>query len=869
MSLEALLEHWRLEPSISENIADWRILPTASARLMPFPPDLHPALAGVLKENGIQALYSHQAIAWEEIHNHHHIVIVSGTASGKTLCYNLPILDHLLRSPEARALYLFPTKALAQDQLKGLDALLTGVEDFRRRTPTAQLLDFPPAPPVAPAIYDGDTPPNRRPAIRNKARLVISNPDMLHTGILPHHTGWADFFHSLRFVVLDELHAYRGVFGSHVANVLRRLLRITRFYGVSPQFILTSATIANPQELAQRLANVPVSIIDEDGSEKGEKHFIIYNPPVVDPELGIRQSLIQESVRLASDLVAFQVQSIIFGRARRTVELILSYLRQNLLVKDQNHKQPGVAATEETAAIRGYRSGYLPSQRREIEQGLRLGSVRAVVATNALELGIDIGRMGAALLAGYPGTIASTWQQAGRAGRSKEASLAVLVTSASPLDQYLARHPDYFFGRSPEHALINPDHPVILLDHLQCAAFELPFHKGETFGTLPMDQLQEYLDYLKDSGILHTSGARYFWMSDQYPAQNVSLRSSSPDEVILQSSEPDGQTRIVGQVDLESAYRLAHPGAVYMHEGQMYLVEQLNLQDKIAWLKPVPVDYFTTPRGETTVEVIEKLDQELIAGGEKSYGELIVTSQIIGYKKRRWNTHEALADILLDLPPSKLQTIGYWIAINQQTVDQLTEQGLWNSSPNEYGPLWNAIRKQVRARDGYRCQVCGAEERERAHEVHHRIPFRSFTSAEEANQLTNLITLCTECHRRVEASVRIRSGLAGLGFVLGNLAPFFLMCDPGDLGIHVDPHSSLADGQPVIVIYDQIPAGIGFSVKLYEMHDELMRQALELVEGCECQDGCPSCVGPGGENGSSGKKETLAMLKILQVYENL
>jgi DEAD/DEAH box helicase domain-containing protein len=867
VSLEALLEHWRLEPSIFENIADWRTIPASSAILHRFPPDLHPVLKGVLQEQAIQSLYSHQAAAWEKIKDRQNIVVVTGTASGKTLCYNLPILDHLLRRVDARALYIFPTKALAQDQLKQVDTLITGADIFRQRTPIIELTDYPPVLPIAPAIYDGDTPQNRRPAIRKKARLVISNPDMLHTGVLPHHTAWADFFRSLRFIVIDELHAYRGVFGSHVANVLRRLLRITHFYGASPQIILTSATIANPQELAQRLTNVPVSVIDEDGSEKGAKHFIIYNPPVIDPDLGIRQSLIHESVRLASDLITYQVQSIIFGRARRTVELILSYLRQNTqVIKTNNHQPLAQLSTEQvsnSASIRGYRSGYLPNQRREIEQGLRLGSVQVVVATNALELGIDIGRMGAALLAGYPGTIASTWQQAGRAGRSREASLALLITSASPLDQYLARHPDYFYGRSPEHALINPDHPVILLDHLQCAAFELPFRKGDTFGSLSIDQLQDYLDFLTNLGVLHTSGPKYFWMSDQYPAQNVSLRSSSPDEIILQSLEVDGRTQVVGQVDLESAYRLVHPGAVYLHEGQVFLVEQLNLEEKIAWLQQAPVDYFTMPRGETTVEIVTKLDHLPIKGGMKSYGELIVTTHITGYKKRRWNTHETLADIPLDLPPSKLQTIGYWITIAQETVQSLEAQGLWNNTPNKYGPMWNDIRKQVRARDGYRCQVCGKAENGRNHEVHHKIPFRTFASTVEANQLTNLITLCAECHRRVETSVRIRSGLAGLGYVLGNLAPFFLMCDPGDLGIHTDPQSPLGDGQPVIVIYDQIPAGIGFSVKLYEIHEELIRQSAELITGCSCTDGCPSCVGPGGENGAGGKKETLALLSIL------
>ncbi|HEX9074481.1 MAG TPA: DEAD/DEAH box helicase, partial [Anaerolineae bacterium] len=485
MKLADLLSAWRADPAVASNIAAWRTLPARPAQLVPFPDDLHPALAEWLRGRGISALYSHQAAAWAHAQAGKHLVVVTGTASGKTLCYNLPVLNRILCDPDSRALYLFPTKALAQDQVANL------AEDGSQSPMLGRSLRV--------AAYDGDTPADTRPSIRANARIVITNPDMVHTGILPHHTLWADFFRHLQFVVVDEMHAYRGVFGSHVANVLRRLKRVASFYGTSPQFILTSATIANPAELAERLVEEKVAVVDEDGAAKGQKHFLIYNPPVVNRALGIRRSALLESVRLAQGLMNYGIQTIVFARARRTVELILRYL--------SNPAQDG--------QVRGYRSGYLPSQRREIERGLRQGDVRAVVATNALELGIDIGGMGAAVLVGYPGTVAATWQQAGRAGRGEETSLSVLVATADPLDQFLAHHPDYFFERSPERALANPDNLLILLQHLRCASFELPFRTGERFGRVDPSRVGEFLQFLVETGLVHHSGDKYFWMADQ------------------------------------------------------------------------------------------------------------------------------------------------------------------------------------------------------------------------------------------------------------------------------------------------------------------------------------------------------------------
>jgi DEAD/DEAH box helicase domain-containing protein len=830
-NISQLISDWNRDSSIAPNIAARKTIPARTAQTAPFPSDLNPALVETLRARGIESLYTHQAMAWQHIHEGHHIVVVTGTASGKTLCYNLPVLNRLLRDEQARALYLFPTKALAQDQVANL------TEDGRRMTEKISPSSVFRPPSIS--TYDGDTPQHLRATIRQQARIIVSNPDMVHTGILPHHTIWAEFFRHLQFIVIDEMHAYRGVFGSHVANVIRRLKRIAKFYGAAPQFILTSATLANPTDLAERLIEEQVTLIDDDGAAKGEKHFVIYNPPVVDPKLGLRRSAMIESVRLAQVLLQHNVQTIVFARARRTVELMLKYLGN-------------------ATAIRGYRSGYLPSERRAIEKGLRDGTVRAVVATNALELGIDIGGMGAAILVGYPGTIAATWQQAGRAGRGVDASLAVLVASADPLDQFLARHPDYVFGRSPESALINPDNLLILLAHLRCAAFELPFRQGENFGRVDAARVAEFLQFLVESGVVHQSGDKYFWMSDQYPADAISLRSASAETITLQTEDAT-----IGLVDRESADWMVHPEAIYLHEGQSFIVSELDLEHHVARLVPTDADYYTEPRRETQVQLLAELARAKVRGATKAYGEIAVTTQVTGYKKIKWFTYENLGEGIVALPPTELHTTGYWLAVNDETVARLRDEGLWTNAPNDYGPDWDAIRERVRARDHYRCQGCGALENGTPHHVHHRIPFRAFPTSQLANELTNLITLCPTCHRRAELAVRIRSGLAGVAHLLGHLAPLFLMCDMHDLGIHTDPASPLAEGKPTIVIYDQVPAGIGFSERLFELHDELLARAFELVSTCECEDGCPSCVGPGGEQGYGGKKEARALLEML------
>lgn len=850
-----LISSWRAEPTIGGNIVAWHTIPPRPPRLESLPDDLHPALGEALHASGIQALYRHQSQAWKHIKSGHNTVIVTGTASGKTLCYNLPVLERLLREKDARALYLFPTKALSQDQLSVFSNLLSNIKA------TQSPINFHP-PPYS--VYDGDTPAKDRSTIRKKARLLISNPDMLHAGVLPHHTAWADFFRHLDFVVIDEMHAYRGVFGSHVANVLRRLKRIARFYGSQPQFILTSATIANPKELADKLIEEDTYLVDDDGAARGGKNFLIYNPPVVNRELGLRRSALQECVRLADDLLTYDIQTIIFARSRRTVELILTYLRDKVqplstrrLRNSDLHRDTSVEGI-----VRGYRSGYLPQERREIELGLRQGRVRVVVATNALELGIDIGGVGSTMLVGYPGTIAATWQQAGRAGRGNEISLTVLVATADPLDQFLAAHTNYLFERSPEHALINPDNLLILLEHLRCAAFELPFHTSDKYGVVGMSQLRDFLEYLREEGVLHYSGGKYFWMADHYPAQATSLRNTSANNVILQTIEEDLPATI-GEIDYTSACWMVHPGAIYLHEGKTYTVQELDLEEKIARLTRTESDYYTEPRRETTVQLQDMVTDTKVQGATIAHGDIRVTSQLIGFRKVRWFTHEHLGFSEITLPPTELLTTGYWLAISNDTIEGLRKQEKWSSDPNRYGPNWSNLRNQVRERDGYQCQVCGLPETVQAHDVHHITPYRIFATREEANRLDNLVTLCPSCHRRAETAVRVRSGLSGLAFVLGHLAPLFLMCDRRDLGVYADPKSPLTNGQPTIVLYDQVPAGIGFSQRLFELHDEIIKRAQDLVAACECTDGCPSCVGPGGEYGNGGKHETLALLDQL------
>jgi DEAD/DEAH box helicase domain-containing protein len=827
--LNEVYKSWSADREIQPNFIFSTNLESVSPSFADFPTSISPKLVDAFELSGVNKLYSHQKQAWDHSQKTENLVITSGTASGKSLCYYLPILDKTLKDPNVRSLLLFPTKALAQDQLNKLSDLLKLLPDHQIKV----------------AAYDGDTPSNQRKSIRESANIIVSNPDMLHLGILPHHTRWFEFFSNLHYVVLDEIHTYRGVFGSHVANVIRRLERVTSNYGSDPQFMMTSATIGNAQDLAEKLIGQNVTLLAEDGAGRGNKRFFIYNPPFSNADLGIRKSALFETIRISEPLIKNDLQSIIFARTRRTVELLLASLHQYFPASKEKMK--------------GYRSGYLPKDRREIERGLREKKVTTVVATNALELGVDIGALDVSILVGYPGTIASTIQQIGRSGRKSQDSLAVLVATADPIDQFLARNPDYLLGLHPENALIDPDHLLILLNHLQCSAFEIPFTKNDHFGSLSPKFLGEFLTFLSDQGILHESKGKYYWMQSSYPSSEFNLRSTSAARIDLIRTLND-TTELFGIVDRTSAFWMVHPGAIYLHEGQTYLVDDLNLDDNSAIMHPVTEDYFTEPQEALDIKITSKNQEYHNSSYSLGYGELLVTSQVVGYKKIKNFTHEVLGLGQVDLPEFTFDTVGTWLVLADSCADYLRDSGLWRNDPNNYGPTWPETRKLIIDRDGRKCQNCGRVESGISHHVHHVVPFRMFTDLSRANSLENLTTLCPNCHQKAEMLTYVRSGLAGLAYILRHILPLHLMCDIADIEVHHDPQSTILDQKPVIIIFDAIAGGIGLSSLAFEKIASLLPYLYNFIEQCPCQDGCPSCIGPGGEAGSGGKKETLAIL---------
>jgi DEAD/DEAH box helicase domain-containing protein len=848
MAVSNTLDAFRQDPAFMRCVTAWERIPAHPARTVPWPAGLDPRLVAATQDRGIEQPYIHQAQAIEAALAGRHVVLSTSTASGKTLAYNLPILNALLDDPAACALYLFPTKALAHDQIANLQLQISKLQS-----------------PLAVRPYDGDTPSSHRPAIRREARLLVSNPDMLHTGILPHHTRWARLFSNLRYVVLDELHTYRGIFGGHVANVLRRLRRVCHFYGSDPRFICASATIANPRELAERLIEDSVTLVDDDGAPQSDKHFILYNPPLVDPLLGIRRSATLVAKDIASRFLSDDVQTITFARARMTTEVLLGYLRDEVPLDENPQK------------VQGYRGGYLPDERRAIERGLREGTIRGVVATNALELGVDIGELGACVMAGYPGTISSAWQQAGRAGRRAGISAAILIASALPLDQYLITHPSYFFGQPVEQALLDPDNLAVLANHLACAAFELPFDSGESFGAF--DDAEAMLDALAEEEVLHRSNGRYTWIGEGYPASGISLRTGTSDNVVIQDAGTS-PPRAIGMMDRPSAPVLVHEGAVYLHGGETYVVESLDWEEGIAHVQAAELDYYTRASSTTEVQVLETLHStpssstHLPSGVDKervyrAYGQLLVTTRATGYRKIKRYSHEVLAWAPIELPEQELHTTGYWAMLSEEITEQLQEAGVLPPE-TDYGPNWPAQRDAARVRDGYRCRQCGAPERDdRHHDIHHVTPFRVFGYVPDvndayklANQLENLITLCPACHRQVERARGARGALSGLAYLLRNLAPLHLMCDPGDLGSAVQTRAP-GTGLPTITLYDRASGGAGLSVRLYELHEELLRAALDVVRQCPCTDGCPGCVGPAGDVEPGTKALTRQLLEAV------
>lgn len=639
------LDEWldRLEGNrrFWENVRGVKRIPPREAKCADFPPWLDEKIKGALKERGIEKLYIHQVKTLEAVREGRHVCVVTPTASGKTLCYNVPVLAAIREVPSARALYIFPTKALAQDQLHELEefiaALKEGIKVF---------------------TYDGDTPDEARQAIRRQGNIVITNPDMLHTGILPHHTKWQKFFTQLKYVVIDELHVYRGVFGSHVANVIRRLLRICCFYGSDPVFICSSATVANPREHAERLLERPVEVIEESGAPQAEKLFILYNPPVVNRELGIRQSPLIPARRIAYDLIENDIQTIVFTTSRLSVEILTKYLKDK--IKGEEPSGNGKVA--------GYRGGYLPGLRRDIEAGLRSGRIKGVVATTALELGIDVGELCACIICGYPGSIASTWQQAGRAGRRSGKSVAILIARSMPMDQFLMEHPDYFFSRSPEHCRINPDNLLILVAHIKSAAFELPFEEGETFGTVDPE---EFLSFLEEEGVLHRVKGRWHWSAENYPANEVSLRSVSPENVVVIDLSKTGEPRVIAEVDWDSAFTTVYEGAIYMVESETFAIERLDLEGKKAYVKRVETDYYTDAMTYSGVRVLESFASAPCGGVLWEHGELAVISEVVGYKKIRFYTGENVGYGEVHLPPRDMHTTGAWVTIPRKLLQRL------------------------------------------------------------------------------------------------------------------------------------------------------------------------------------------------------
>jgi DEAD/DEAH box helicase domain-containing protein len=776
-----------------------RHYPAREAQWADFPGWLSADLRTAYNAKGIRQLYTHQAAAAEAVHAGKNVVIVTPTASGKTLCYNLPVLDAILADADTRTLYLFPTKALAQDQLAELYDLNQRLENR-----------------FGVFTYDGDTPSNARKSIREKSHIVLTNPDMLHTGILPHHTRWTRLFENLRYVVLDELHTYRGVFGSHLCNVLRRLQRIARFYGREPQFICCSATIANPGELACNLIENGVEVQSENGAPAAEKTFVFYNPPVVNRALGIRRSYINESSRVAQEFLKHDLQTMVFANSRLYTELILTYLQQ------ANPQLPGKPET-----IHSYRGGYLPSERREIERGLRDGRIRGVVTTSAMELGIDVGSLDSVVMAGYPGTIAATWQRAGRAGRRSGSSCAVLVASSSPLDQFIIRHPDYFFGNTPEHAFIQPDNLEILINHLKCAAFELPIHPQEKFGAVDLGEL---CARLAEAGYLHLAGENYHWTNEAYPADTISLRSVTSDNFVI--IDITGEPIVIGEVDFVSALTTVHEKAIYIHRGQQYHVEHLDFKERKAYVKQVDVDYYTDAIRYTQVRVLEiaatassrqastvirseakdlndsTSKAPTASAHSRSHGEVLVRSQVVGFKKIKLFTNENVGAGKLELPENAMHTTSYWVTLGR--------------------PLLESLPYSISER---------------------------------------------------------QSGMFGLLHALETVATLLLMCDCRDVGIAVGerppaPGVEVEEVMPVrledaaganareffepnLYLFDAYPGGVGFSEPLFHAHDLLVQKTRELIRACRCEAGCPSCVGPAGDLAPKAKEAALAILDRL------
>ncbi|WP_053238954.1 DEAD/DEAH box helicase [Sandaracinus amylolyticus] len=755
--LPSVLERWQDDGGLWRNVALHHVVPPRDAHHAEVPDALHPLLRDALARRGIERLYSHQARAFDLAREGQSIVVATPTASGKSLCYHLPVLDRLAREPDARALYLFPTKALSRDQEASLRTLMKDVGLTHGAI-----------------TYDGDTPGDARRAARERSGILLTNPDMLHAGILPHHASWARFFACLRYVVVDELHTYRGVFGSHLANVLRRLQRIARFHGADPTFVFASATIGNPREHAQRMIGRDVTLIDESGAPTGPRHVVVYNPPVLNPELGVRASYLKTAVSLTADLLRAEVPTIVFGQSRNSVEVMLKYLRDRL-----------AADRIDPECIQAYRSGYLPETRRRIEEGLRAGSIRGVVATNALELGIDIGSLQAVVCAGYPGSIAALWQRFGRAGRRSDPSLALMVASSQPLDQFFALQAHTVIGAPVEHARIDPDNVEILVQHLKCAAFELPFEEGEALGDVPPAAVKDALDYLAQHQVVHAGAGAggktvYHWATDAYPATHVSLRSVGWDNFVVIDLDTD---KTIAEMDWRATHTMLHVQAIYQHEGEQYQVERLDFENHKAFVRKVEPDYYTTAMTYTRVAITQEDDGAVMSAGLSSgMGEVSVIEKVVGYKKIKFHTHENVGYGDVRLPEMQMHTSACWMTIDEDVV---------RAMPQPRAIVLDAIRGVMNA-------------------------------------------------MHLVASVGLMCDPRDLGHTLGDRG------GEGELPSKGEPLSSLAAGpgfDPTIFLYDAVPGGVGLAPRLFEDRESLMRRTRALIDGCECTGGCPACIG--------------------------
>ncbi|WP_432359004.1 DEAD/DEAH box helicase [Sporosarcina sp. UB5] len=628
MSVLETVNRFLSDPELSSNIRHYEKIEGKSAEYASFPEQLHPSIVKALGAKGIDRLYSHQREAFDHVASGKSITAVTPTASGKSLCYHLPVLQSILEDDASRALYLFPTKALAQDQLADLHELIEASGET--------ILSY---------TYDGDTAPGLRTKVRKSGHIVLTNPDMLHSGILPHHTKWVSLFENLKYIIIDELHTYKGVFGSHVAHVIRRLKRICNYYGCNPTFICTSATIANPKELAESLTNTPMRLISNNGAPSGVKHFIFYNPPIVHKTFGIRRSAILEVRDIASFLYREGIQTIIFAKSRVRVEMLVTYMKE--LTKKK--------LFDET--IMGYRGGYLPSERRKIEKRLREGEIKTVVSTNALELGIDIGQLQACIMTGYPGNIASAYQQAGRAGRRQDDALIIYVAQSLALDQYIIQHPEYLLGQTPEEARIHPDNMLILMDHLKCASFELPFTLTETYGEF---EVQELLAFLESEGVLVKTSDKWHWMTDRFPASEISLRSASQENVVIIDKTIPKGTIVIGEMDRYSAMTLLHEEAIYIHQGKQYQVEMLDWEEKKAYVTEVDVDYYTDANLAVELKVISEDESTQLGEADVAYGDIAVLAIPTIFKKIRFDTHDNIGSGPISLPAEELHTSSTW-----------------------------------------------------------------------------------------------------------------------------------------------------------------------------------------------------------------